>query len=86
MIKKIWNEKSILYLVLLFYAAMDGWRDAWIGHDWIERHAVKWISYFSLPVYVLAANGYFKLHNWKRLLWLAAGGFFFWETFYMLMQ
>ena len=80
------NEKIVLYSVLLLYAAMDGWRDAWINHDWFERHIVKWIAYFSLPIYVLWTKKYFRLENLKKLLWLSAGGFFFWELFYTAMQ
>ena len=80
------KEKIILYAVLIFYAATDGWRDAWLGHEWLERHLIKWVAYFSLPVYVLWVNGYFKPENLKKLIWLAAGGLFFWELFYMLMQ
>lgn len=75
-----------LYAILFFYAAMDGWRDAFIGADWLSRHAIKWISFYSLPIYVLWVNGYLKLRNWKTLLYLAAGGFFFWETLYQIFS
>jgi hypothetical protein len=84
--EKIKKDELILYVILLFYAAMDGWRDAWLLHDWWPRHIAKWIAFYPLPIYVLWQQGYLKMSNWKNLLWLAAGGFFFWEVFYTVLQ
>lgn len=80
------RDKFVLFAVLLFYAAMDGWRDAWIGHSWWEWHLVKWAGFFSLPVYVLWSNGYLQAERWKVLLPLAATCYIVWELFYAIMQ
>jgi hypothetical protein len=80
------TDRIVLCIILFFYAATDAWRDGWIGHKWIEYHSIKWLSFYILPIYILWKDGWLKAENWKLLLWLAAGGFFFWETFYMITR
>lgn len=83
---KLKKEEIILVVVLLIYAATDAWRDAWIQQDWWSRHIIKWISFYTLPIYILLAGGYLKKENWRMLAWIAAGGLFFWELFYWLFS
>jgi hypothetical protein len=79
-------DQVVLCVVLFFYTAMDGWRDAWLLHDWWPRHVVKWIAFYTLPLYLLWRDGLLKIENWKILLWLAVGGLFFWEIAYLIFK
>lgn len=83
---KEYVDRIVLCVVLFFYAAMDGWRDAWLLHDWWPRHVVKWIAFYTLPLYLLWRDRLLKIENWKTLLWLAVGGLFFWEITYLIFK
>lgn len=84
--EKIQKNEVIFYAMLLIYAAADGWRDAWLNCEWFPRHLAKWAAWYPLPIYVMWQQGFLKIENWKKVLWLAAGGFFLWEAMYMIMQ
>lgn len=84
--EKIKKDELIFCAMLMIYAATDAWRDAWLSHGWWPRHVAKWIAFYLLPVYLLWKEDWLRTNNLKRLLWLAAGGFFLWEIFYMITQ